>query len=145
MAHTHTEEVLNSLLRGELAATETYQQAMAKVHAEPDAADLRQIHVDHRTAANELRKYVHTVGGQPDHGSGTWGAFAKAVEGTASLLGNSSALHALKEGELHGLKEYRDALNEPTLPETAREFIRSQLLPQTEQHIRVLERLLNAK
>src|SRR2546430_5979518 len=41
---------LNSLLRGELAATETYQQALAKVGNDPKAADLRRIHVEHRTA-----------------------------------------------------------------------------------------------
>src|SRR4051794_34024517 len=69
-------DALNSLLRGELSATETYQQALAK---EPDASwasDLKRFHADHRTTANELRKHIHELGGQPDQGSGAWGAFA---------------------------------------------------------------------
>ena len=44
-------QVLNALLRGELAATETYQQAMAKVGNEPGAADLTRIRDEHREAA----------------------------------------------------------------------------------------------
>ena len=77
MAHSHSEDILNSLLRGELAATETYQQAMTKVHDEPDAGELRRIHHEHRAAANGLRQYVHTIGGQPDHGSGSWAHLPK--------------------------------------------------------------------
>jgi len=41
---------LNALLRGELAATETYQQALEKVHNEPGATELRRLHTDHREA-----------------------------------------------------------------------------------------------
>src|SRR6476659_6907369 len=85
-------DTLNALLRGELAATETYQQALAKVGDEPDAAVLRQIHVEHREAANTLRKHVHEHGGKPDQRSGAWGAFAKTVEGAAKLFGNTAAL-----------------------------------------------------
>ncbi len=145
MTVTHTEEVLNSLLRGEISATETYQQAMAKVHEEPDADELRQIHREHRAAANGLRQHIHGVGAQPDHGSGIWGTFVKALEGTATLLGNSVALHALKEGEIHGVREYRNALAADEVPEKCREYIRATLLPQTENHVRVLERLLAEK
>jgi len=55
------------------------------------------------------------------------------------------ALHALKEGEIHGVREYRNALDENELPENCREYIRATLLPQTENHVRVLERLLAEK
>jgi len=145
MARTHAEEVLNSLLRGELAATETYQQAMAKVHDVPDAEELRRIHHEHWAAANALRQHVHTLGGKADRGSGLWGAFAKTVERAATLIGYASALHALKEGEQHGVKEYRDALIEDRLPSACKEYIRATLLPQTESHVRLLERLLSTK
>src|SRR5262245_16098893 len=105
MARTQDQtNLLNSLLRGELAATETYQQAEAKLGDGPGADELRQIHAEHRWAANELRKYVHRFGGQPDQSSGAWGAFAKSVSGAAKLLGNTAALKALKEGEESGIK-----------------------------------------
>jgi hypothetical protein len=133
---------LNSLLRGELAATETYQQALAKVGEGAGAGELGQIHIDHREAANTLREHVRQHGGTPDHGSGAWGVFAKAVEGTAKLFGNTAALKALKEGEESGVTAYEEALQEDTLPTECQTLIRSKLLPQTRAHIPVLDRLM---
>jgi uncharacterized protein (TIGR02284 family) len=142
MAMTDT---LNRLLRGELAATETYQQALAKVGNESGAQELRQIHHEHRDAANTLRQHVHEHGGKPDQGSGAWGGFAKSVEGAAKLFGNASALKALKEGEEHGIKDYEAALGEKDLPEDCKSLIRSTLLPRCRGHIPVLDRLMGAK
>src|SRR3954447_3421005 len=106
MTSEHTLKTLNSLLRGEIAATETYQQAFAKLGDDPMTMNLRQIHVDHREAANELRQHVHSHGGKPDQGSGAWGAFAKVFEGTAKTFGAATAIKALKEGEEHGKADY---------------------------------------
>src|SRR5947209_17111634 len=146
MATTATStDTLNSLLRGELAATETYQQAMAKCGNEPGAAELRRIHDEHREMANTLRQHIHHHGGKPDQGSGAWGAFAKAVEGTAKLFGNTAALKALKEGEEHGLKDYEAALNDADLPADCRTLIQSDLLPRVRGHIPVLDRLMGAQ
>lgn len=140
-ATDHGIDRLNSLLRGELAATETYQQALEKAGSEP-AADLRRIHVEHREAANTLRQHVHHVGGKPDQGSGSWGAWAKLVEGTAKLFGNSAALKALKEGEEKGVSDYQDALNDNNLPQECKSLIRTQLLPQTQEHVRMLDQMM---
>ena len=142
MSSSNTIDTLNSLLRGEISATETYQQAMAKVGSEAGAADLRRIHEEHREAANTLRQHVHSHGGQPDQGSGAWGAFAKTVEGGAKLFGNAAAIKALKEGEEHGIKEYEEALQDADLPAECRTLISSQLLPRTRAHIPVLDRLI---
>jgi uncharacterized protein (TIGR02284 family) len=133
---------LNSLLRGELAATETYQQAMAKLDGTQFAADLRRIHDEHREAANRLRQEIHQYGGKPDQGSGAWGAWAKIIEGTAKVFGQSAALKALKEGEEQGIKDYLEAGKDESLTAETRGLIRSQLLPQTREHITILDRLL---
>jgi uncharacterized protein (TIGR02284 family) len=139
---TATTERLNSLLRGELAATETYQQALDKLGDTKGASELRRLHAEHREAANTLRQHVHRHGGQPDKSSGAWGGFAKAVEGTAKLLGDDAALKALKEGEEHGIKEYEEALAEQDIPTDCQTLIRSELLPQTREHVPVLDRLM---
>ena len=136
---------LNALLRGELAATETYQQALAKVGNDTGAAELRRLHEDHRSAANTLRQHIHDHGGKPDQGSGAWGTFAKAVEGGAKLFGQTAALKALKEGEERGLADYENALKDVNVPEDCKTLIRSQLIPQTQAHIPVLDRLMAAK
>jgi uncharacterized protein (TIGR02284 family) len=141
-ATTSTIDTLNTLLRGEIAATETYQQALAKVGAEPGAEELRRIHREHREAANTLRQHVHHHGGQPDQGSGAWGKFAKLVEGTAKIFGDKAAVKALKEGEESGLKSYEKAVNDPDLPADCANLIRSQFMPQTREHIATLDRLM---
>jgi uncharacterized protein (TIGR02284 family) len=144
MAQTST-DTLNSLLRGELAATETYQQALAKIDDEPGAADLRRIHLDHREAANTLRQHVRSHGGEPEHGSGSWGAFAKAVEGAAKLFGNTTALRALRQGEQSGLSSYEDALKDESLAPDCKNLIRNTLIAQTRDHLAILDRLIQSK
>src|SRR5437667_1106171 len=126
-ATDRTVDTLNSLLRGELAATETYQQALAKVDDEPGAHELQRIHVEHREAANTLRKHVHQHAGKPDQGSGAWGTFAKAIEGVAKLFGSTAALKALKEGEEQGIKSYEKALDGTDLPADCQNLIRTTL------------------
>ena len=138
---TDTTDLLNSLLRGELAATETYQQALPKLEGTPGYEELRHIHKEHREAANTLRQHVHKVEGRPDQGSGAWGAFAKAVEGTAKVFGVDAALKALKKGEEHGIKEYAEALDDG-LPPECRNLIEAALLPRTRAHIFTLDRLM---
>ncbi|HEX5270894.1 MAG TPA: DUF2383 domain-containing protein [Gemmataceae bacterium] len=145
MGKTDGHDVLNRLLRGELAATETYQQALAKVGNEPRAADLRRIHDEHRAAANELRQHIHGHGGKPDQGSGSWGAWAKTVEGSAKIFGDAAAVKALKEGEEHGVKDYEDALNDAGLSADCKDLIRNRLLPQTRSHLPALDRFIDAR
>lgn len=134
-------DCLNSLLRGELAATETYQQAIAKMTKDAQMADLWRLHAEHREAANLLRQHVHECGGKPDQSSGVWGAWAKFVEGAAKVFGVTAALQALKEGENQGIRDYETALRDHGLAPECITLIRSQLLPQTREHVLALERL----
>jgi uncharacterized protein (TIGR02284 family) len=141
----NTHETLNGLLRGELAATETYQQALAKVGDDPRAAELRRIHEEHRAAANTLRQHIHHHGEKPVQGSGAWGLYAKAVEATAKFFGDGTALKALREGEEYGAREYEKALADHSLPEDCKGLIRARLLPEALAHIPVLDRMMQAK
>lgn len=144
MAVTTETNTLNSLLRGEMSAIETYRQAIEKlgdVH-DPLVEELRAMQRDHRDASEALWKHVEQHGGKPSEGSGPWGAFAKAIEGTAKLLGNTAALKALKEGEEHGLKDYEDALNDQNLPADSQALVRG-LIPRQRAHISTLDQLMN--
>lgn len=144
-ATTNTVDTLNALLRGELSATETYQQAIESAGDEPGGAELRRVHADHRDAANTLRQHIRHHGGVPDQGSGAWGTFAKFVEGTAKLFGDTAAIKALKEGEEHGQKSYEEALQDDELHADCRALISTTILPQTREHIATLDRLMAAK
>jgi len=135
-------KVCNQLLRGELSAIETYLQAIEEFKDSPAEIEaLEQILMDHENSAESLRDHLDEMGAIPDTDSGAWGAFAKAVEGTATLLGESAALMALKEGEEHGIREYEEALDNLDVMEDAKATIREQLLPRLMSHLPKLESL----
>jgi uncharacterized protein (TIGR02284 family) len=122
---------LNSFLRGEISAVETYDQALEKLAKEPDlAAPLRACRTSHQSRVDLLRTEIRRLGGQPAEGSGVWGGFAKLVEGGAKVFGKGPAIAALEEGEDHGRDDYSKDLDELT-PMT-RSFVQTKLLP--EQH-----------
>lgn len=138
-------KTLNSLLRGEISAVETYEKGMEKVGDDPRAAQLRSIHQEHIEACNELRRHVreHT-NEDPSQDSGAWGTWAKVVTSVASLFGDKSALKALKEGEEHGVKEYEEALEDENLTPECNTAISTKLLPQTRRHIETLDRIMDS-
>jgi uncharacterized protein (TIGR02284 family) len=132
---------LNSLLRGELAAVETYRQAMAKVKDDPSATELARIQAEHQAAVDKLTRMIQDKGGTPSTDSKVWGDFAKAVEGAAKVFGNDAALSALKQGEQHGIDEYEEALRNESIDASFRATIREDLLPKQREHLRTLDNL----
>lgn len=92
-------------------------------------------------AVEKLRANITRMGGEPSTESGSWGAFAKSVQGAANMFGDDSALNALQRGEAHGRDDYEDALeNDDVLPD-CKTMIQTELLPKTREHIAALERL----
>lgn len=139
----HKIETLKALHRGEIAATETYVQALEHLEQEAIASELTAIRDEHREFANDLRQLIHDSGGEPDQGSRTWDYWTRAVEGGNQFEGKATALQALQEGETLGIHTCEAALKE-TLPEATKEFIRGSLLPQSKAHIVALERMMRS-
>ena len=134
-------DVCNSLLRGELSAIETYSQAIAKFDSDPARSTLEDIRFDHEASASRLRDHLAEMGAEPATDSGAWGEFAKAVEGSAKVFGDSAALTALEKGEEHGINEYEEALRNPDVMDEIKTVIRTRLLPSLTEHIATLKRL----
>jgi len=123
-----TIDTLNSFLRGEISAAETYRQAIQKLSDKPEASTLMECLRSHEQRVSWLSSDIRRRGGEPAQSSGTWGAFAKLVEGGAKLFGTKAAIAALEEGEDHGRDDYkRDA---PKLDPDARSFIQQQIVPE---------------
>ena len=137
----HSINICNRLLRGEIAAVETYGQAIEKFADEPQVDVLKRIHTEHESSVALLTGKVSQLDGEPDESSGAWGAFAKSVQGAANFFGEGSAVASLKQGEEFGHAEYLDVLGDPEAPETVSDLVRDQLLPHTVEHIRTLEAL----
>ncbi len=130
--HVHTNEVtlkgLNDLLKDELAAVETYSQALGKLSQDLTArVDLEQCRASHSERARRLEELIRTMGGNPTKRVGLWGTLGKLIQGGAQILGTKAALSALEEGEDHWLRDYQDSLDKLE-PATAR-TVRDELLP----------------
>lgn len=122
---------LNSFLRGEISAVETYKQALEKVKDPTVRSQLQSCEQDHEQRVQLLRERITELGGKADTGSGAWGVWAKLVEGGGALLGEKTALQALEEGEDHGLNDYRRDLDD--LDSDTRVWLQSNILPKAEQ------------
>jgi hypothetical protein len=123
-----TIDQLNSFLRGELSAVETYRQALSTVESVPHRSTLELCARSHQSRAELLRQEVERRGGAPAEGYGAWGTFVKAVEGTAKVIGEKGAIAALEEGEDHGRDDYRRDLQK--LDPAARQLIETRVLPE---------------
>jgi uncharacterized protein (TIGR02284 family) len=133
---------LNEVLRGELSAVETYQQALGKVKGQPEAARIEPMLRNHQEAVTKLQQEVQKAGGTPSTDSGAWGTWAETVMGSAKIFGDEAALKALKEGEQHGIKEYQETLQNRNVSQSAKDLITNQLLPAQQRHVQTLDELM---
>ena len=136
---------LNSLLRGEISAAETYRMAIDKVADSDNATHaglLREIQEEHGRAAQGIRDRIRELGGEASDSSGAWGAWAKTVQGTMNLFGDAAALKSLKEGEEHGLKDYQEAVDD--VDPSSAQLIQNQFIPAQQRHINLLDQLINS-
>jgi hypothetical protein len=146
-SNSNSVDQLNSFLRGEISAAETYRMAIDKAadsEKTPAAANLgllREIQKEHGRAAQTLRNRIRELGGEASDSSGPWGSWAKFSQGAANLFGDASSLKALKEGEEHGLKDYQRGSD--SIDTTSAELINSQLIPAQQRHINLLDQLIS--
>ena len=138
---------LNSCIRSEIAAVETYRQALEKQREhygqKPEFQQLDGVLRDHEEAVERWRAIVPQLGGTPAADSGAWGTWSKTVMGTAKLFGDKAALKALKEGEESGLKEYRAFADDESAPREVKSLA-AELAKRREAHIGLLDRLIEA-
>jgi hypothetical protein len=129
-------ETLNKFLRGELSAVETYGQAIERLSGSSFLAELGENQRSHQERVELLQQQILQMGGDPAKSSGLWGSFAKAIEGGAKVFGEKAAAAALEEGEDHGLRLYRNELDDVDLG--TRDLVERVLLPEQERTHRTM-------
>lgn len=132
---------MDDLLRGEMSAVKAYDTALADLKMGNEKTRLQAIRADHQSAVDGLTKYV---AGKPDlledtESAGAWGSFASAWTKGAKIFGNEAALKALQTGEEHGIREYKEALEDVSIPKNLKAQIRTEMLPKQEKHIETLK------
>lgn len=136
----HVVEELNKVLRGEFSAVEAYTQVIKRFSQDPSVATLAELKREHEENAAYLRDMLDHEGAVPADNSGAWGTVVKTVMTAGQLLGEGAALSALKQGEEHGLKLYKELLSENLTAVDSR-LIKDKLIPRQENHISVLNQI----
>jgi bacterioferritin (cytochrome b1) len=134
-----TIETLNSLLRDELAAIDTYEEALHGRSAFSGKTELSQCQRSHELRVDILRDKIVSLGGNPATSTGIQGAWKKFVEGTAVAIGEEMAIRALETGEDKVLHDYRKDLAK--LDPEVRLFLEQTCLPEEEYTHRTLSEL----
>jgi bacterioferritin (cytochrome b1) len=134
-------ETLNSLLRSELAAVETYRQVLTKCEDPHVLTDLRNIREEHVQAEVLLREQVLQLGGEPVDSSEPWSACA-AMVADAQVVTPVTALAALKQGEEHVCNEFEDCVKHKFTNTECLNLVQSKLLPTSRKHVAELNRLM---
>ena len=142
--HGDTIDQLNSFLRGELAAAETYRLALERLDNAQHRGTLVQCSRSHEERARLLTEAAVGRGGEPSDGSGAWGSLVRLLERSATAIGERAAVAVLEEGEDHGRDDYlRDIDN---LEPSARSLIEFTILPEqrrTHDAIKAVKRSLS--
>lgn len=135
---------LAALVKDELAAVETYESALARFDGAA-AVELRRIKGEHADSLRRLREILFDLDLDPPARPGLWGAFAEAAEGAASRIDAAAALRVLKEGEEHGIRQYRKAIDDDRIAPGVKNLICETLLPRIWSHVSALDRLLQGE
>jgi uncharacterized protein (TIGR02284 family) len=143
----HNIDKVEKLLKNELAAAETYHQALEKFEEEGqrnEIAYLEPIYEEHTQAVSELQDKIQQMGGTPTTDSGIWGSWSETVMGGAKLIGKDAMLNALLAGEKSGLDDYEEAVQDEDIPSELSSLIQTKYVNYQQENIRVLNRLLQS-
>jgi hypothetical protein len=135
---------LNSFLRGELAAAETYRLALDKLEQSQHRPTLVQCSRSHEERARLLTEAILGRGGEPAQSSGAWGSLVRMIERSAAAISENAAVAVLEEGEDHGRDDYLRDLDE--LEPSARQLVEFAILPEqrrTHDTIKAVKRSLS--
>lgn len=135
-------DTLNSLLRDQLAAVETYDRALIRFEDPHLQADLQNIREEHIQAEILLREKVLELGGEPIDFSGTWSLCAAAFSEEVEPAAPATALAALRQGEENSINELEDTLKRESINFDCKNLIRTSLLPSSRKHVTELNRLM---
>lgn len=138
----NSNEAINEIIRGEIAAMHAYQQVFEQLKDDPDAIHLDMLFEEHRSAVEFWRTQATREFSYPAEDAGVWGSAAAAFVGVSKLFGDRSALTALRKGEEYGLDLYREMLEREELSPALKEVIEEKFIVQQKAHISTVSKLI---
>ena len=140
---SHAIDDLNSLLEAELAAVESYSQALPKVHDQKVANVFRECQETHKHHSEKLQTAIKDMGGSPATSSGGWTGLSKLLTAGAAAAGDNSLVSAMEQGEDVRLADYEWILL--SMHGAYRSMVRDELLPEEKAIHEKLSALSNSE
>jgi hypothetical protein len=134
-----TIDVLNSFLCDELAAVETYEEALQRGSELTGQTELTLCKRSHEERASILRDKIVSLGGRPAVASVSTGAWGKLAENGAARVSPEMAIRALERGEAQVLYDYWRGIVD--VDPLVRGFLERMILPEEQFTHRVLSDL----
>ena len=125
-----------------MSAVQSIDAILKNINDRNEQQKLTSIRMDHQKAVGLLNRFSGGDVKGDVTSSGPWGTLTSAFTGGASFFGDKAALNALKVGEQHGINEYQEALKSDDVNLELKEVIRSELIPQQEQHLKMINGFL---
>jgi hypothetical protein len=100
-------EALAGFCRRELAAVESYRQALSSLTTGAHSADLAKCLRSHEERAESFKAQIRFLHAEPPSSAGVRGAVVKMLESAAAAISVRFALAALQEEEDRLLRHYR--------------------------------------
>ena len=91
---------LNTFLRGEIAAVETYARTLSRLGGHACCGDLGQCLASHQRRVALLRRRILDLGGVPAQTPGAWNPFPRHGESGSVPLRDDAVIAALEEGKI---------------------------------------------
>jgi uncharacterized protein (TIGR02284 family) len=118
-------KLLDSLIKLDADAIQAYQSAINELSADPEAQKkLREFMGDHERHVRDLTNEVMRLGATPVRATPDLkGFFLKGFTAIRSAMGVEQALKAMQGNEDLTNRTYRDALQDPDLPDESRALV----------------------
>lgn len=140
-----TNEFLEKIIQREQAAVESYEKVLASYGDDKRLDALRDLSSEHIQA---IQYFIDAASKTHDEidipgSSGAWGTWAALATTAATHISAMSSLRILKEGEEHGIKLYKEALDSASVATAIKPAISTHFIPQQRRHIEALNSLMD--
>jgi demethoxyubiquinone hydroxylase (CLK1/Coq7/Cat5 family) len=120
-------DLLVGFCKEELAAVQTYEQALTLAPLQKHSDVLGRCYASHARRAHLLQQRILVQGGRPPEGAGVWSSLVTVLETAAATISENLAILLLEEAEDRGVRRYRERLDDLDLANRA--FVLEWIVP----------------
>ena len=134
---------LNSLLKGEQMAAESYEKFISAVDEEGVKDELQKIQKQHKQHTAMLAEHIQNIGGRPDYNTGITGVIANArlTMETKSMNNSFDILKRAYDGEDKGIAAAEKVVS-GNLDDESRKLVNN-ILAQDHNHLKSMLSLMS--